>query len=183
MKNTRNQQPDTPKGDMPMKIRTCAALLIAAMMLILAGCGLRAVEERLSTPVETAPIQVETAETAVREAVLPQPEPLAQEPVTLAANSSSAVTEPTVPVEEAQTVETLPSAPSVHATALSKEEAEAIALKHAGFSKDQVSYLRTEYDRDDRVPEYDVEFREGRWEYEYEIHAETGAILSFDKDD
>ncbi len=183
MKNTRNQQPDTPKGDMPMKIRTCAALLIAAMMLILAGCGLRAVEERLSTPAETAHIQVEAAETAVREAVPPQPEPLPQAPATLAANSSSAASEPTVPAEEAQTVETLPPAHSVHAASLTKEEAEAIALKHAGFTNAQVSYLRTEYDIDDRIPEYDVEFREGRWEYEYEIHAETGAILSFEKDD
>lgn len=183
MKHTRNQQPDTPKGDMPMKIRTCAALLIAAMMLILAGCGLRAVEARLNAPAETAYIQVAAAETAVRETVPPQPEPPSQAPATLAANSSSAVTEPTVPVEEAQAVETLPPAHSVHAASLTKEEAEAIALKHAGFTNAQVSHLRTEYDIDDRIPEYDVEFREGRWEYEYEIHAETGAILSFEKDD
>lgn len=180
-----------------MKIRTCAALLIAAMMLILTGCGLRTVEDRLDAAEEVVEIHLDAAEEAieasVREAVLPdpkpeprpeaKPEPLPQESVTLAANASSAVTEPTVPAEEPQAVETLPSAPSVHAAALSKEEAETIALKHAGFTKDQVSYLRAEYDRDDRVPEYDVEFHNGRWEYEYEIHADTGAILSFDKDD
>lgn len=166
-----------------MKIRTCAALLIAAMMLVLTGCGLRAVEDRLNATEETAQIQAEVTQSAVREAVLPRPEPLPQEPVTMAANSSSAAAEPTLPAEETQVVETLPPAPSVHTAALTKAEAEAIALKHAGFTADQVSYLRTEYDLDHRIPEYDVEFREGRWEYEYEIHAETGAILSFEKDD
>ena len=33
------------------------------------------------------------------------------------------------------------------------------------------------------MPHYDVEFRTDRWEYEYEIHAQTGEILSFERDD
>lgn len=66
---------------------------------------------------------------------------------------------------------------------LTAEEAQAIALDHAGFSPDQVSFLRAEPELRDRVPHYDVEFREGRWEYDYEIHAETGEVLSFEKDD
>lgn len=66
---------------------------------------------------------------------------------------------------------------------LTAEEAQAIALEHGGFTPDQVSFLRTEPELWDHVPHYDVEFREGYWEYEYEIHAETGEILSFEKDD
>ena len=66
---------------------------------------------------------------------------------------------------------------------LTAEEAQSIALNHAGFAADQVRFLRTEPELRDRVPHYDVEFAEGRWEYEYEIHAETGAVLSFEKDD
>ncbi|MBQ3216775.1 MAG: PepSY domain-containing protein [Oscillospiraceae bacterium] len=69
------------------------------------------------------------------------------------------------------------------AATLSPEDAQAIALEHAGFTSEQVSQLRAEYEIDDGIPQYDVEFREGRWEYSYEIHAETGAILSFEKDD
>lgn len=65
---------------------------------------------------------------------------------------------------------------------LTKEEAEAIALKDAGFTAQQVTALRTEYDLDDGVKEYEVEFRSGDWEYDYTIHAETGAILSTDKE-
>lgn len=69
------------------------------------------------------------------------------------------------------------------APALTAEEAQAIALEHAGFTADQVRFLRTEPELRDRVPHYDVEFQEGRWEYDYEIHAQTGEILSFDRDD
>lgn len=66
---------------------------------------------------------------------------------------------------------------------LTAGEAQAIALEDAGFTADQVTRLHTEPELRDRVPHYDVEFHEGRWDYEYEIHAETGEILSFDKDD
>ena len=66
---------------------------------------------------------------------------------------------------------------------LAKAEAETIALKYAGFTAEQVKGLRSEYDFDDGVAHYDVEFRVGQWEYKYEIHAETGAVLSFEKDD
>jgi len=58
-----------------------------------------------------------------------------------------------------------------------------IALAHAGLTADDVQYLYTEYEIDDRIPQYDVDFRKDRMEYEYEIHAETGEILSYDLDD
>lgn len=66
---------------------------------------------------------------------------------------------------------------------LSREQAQAIALAHAGFTADQVSFLRTEYEIDDGVPKFEVQFRQGLREYDYEINAETGAILSYDRDD
>lgn len=65
---------------------------------------------------------------------------------------------------------------------LTGENAQAIALTHAGLTVDQVTRLTVQYDVDDGTPEYEVEFRAGNWEYEYEIHAETGKILSWDKD-
>lgn len=74
-----------------------------------------------------------------------------------------------------------PAAPASWTNALlTREEAEAVALQHAGFTADQVVYLRTEYEIDDGVPQYQVEFRRGSWEYSYAIHADTGAILSFE---
>ena len=45
-----------------------------------------------------------------------------------------------------------------------------------------MSRVRTEFEVDDGAPQYDVEFHQGDWEYEFEIHAENGKILSYDKD-
>ena len=65
---------------------------------------------------------------------------------------------------------------------ISEDKAQEIALKHAGLKADQVTGIRVSYAVDDGVPEYEVEFRYDGWEYEYEIHAETGEVLSFEHD-
>ena len=63
---------------------------------------------------------------------------------------------------------------------ISKEEAQRIALEHAGLNQGAVKNLRVEYDREDN--HYDVEFIVKRMEYEYEIDASTGKILKAEKD-
>ena len=68
------------------------------------------------------------------------------------------------------------------AARLTMEEAQAIVLEHAGFAAEDVQWLRTELEMDDRVPQYEVQFRQGGLAYEYEIHGETGEILSMDVD-
>ena len=65
---------------------------------------------------------------------------------------------------------------------LTREQAEKIALDYLGLTADQVTRLRTEYEIDDGVVQFDVEFRSGDWDHEFEIHAEDGRILSYDKD-
>lgn len=65
---------------------------------------------------------------------------------------------------------------------MTRDRAQTIALEQVGLSADQVDRLHTEYEVDDGVPRYEVQFDYDGWEYDYEIHAETGAILSFDKD-
>lgn len=65
---------------------------------------------------------------------------------------------------------------------LTSEEVRDIALNHAGLSANDVKGLRVEFDYDDGRPEYDVDFRSGGYEYEYEIHAETGDIITWDKE-
>lgn len=65
---------------------------------------------------------------------------------------------------------------------LTAEEAKNAALKHAGLKASQVKGLRAEYDVDDGVPQWDVEFYADGMEYDYEIHATSGKILSWDKD-
>lgn len=52
-----------------------------------------------------------------------------------------------------------------------------IALSDAGFSADAVRELKAELDTDDSRIHYDVEFKNGNMEYDYDIDAVTGEIL------
>ena len=60
------------------------------------------------------------------------------------------------------------------------EKAKSVALAHVGVNQSQVTRLRCELEKDDGRWEYQVEFCYGTMEYEYEIDAYTGAILSRD---
>ena len=71
-----------------------------------------------------------------------------------------------------------PSSTSV----ISADEARKIALKHAGVSSSNVRYEKTELDYDDGRQKYEIEFRVGNMEYEYEIDATSGNVLKAEKD-
>lgn len=60
---------------------------------------------------------------------------------------------------------------------IGKEAAIGIALRHAGYSENQVSGLHAEFDYDDGRAVYDVEFHAGGYEYDYKIDARTGAVI------
>ncbi len=73
------------------------------------------------------------------------------------------------------------TAPAVQpAGVLTKEDAQKIALDHAGLTADSVRFLKVEFDREDNT--YEVEFSKDGFEYNYEIHAESGNILDAEKD-
>ena len=65
-------------------------------------------------------------------------------------------------------------------SAITPAEAESIALGDAGLSS--ASFIHTERDRDDGRVIYDVEFYADGQEYDYEIDAESGKIISMDRD-
>ena len=66
---------------------------------------------------------------------------------------------------------------------ITEEEAKEIALSAAGLTGDQVSFVRSKLDYDDGRQVYDVEFYTSDYsEYDYEIDASTGEILSYDFD-
>lgn len=62
------------------------------------------------------------------------------------------------------------------------EKANEIAISHAGLSSGSVSFVKAKIDTEDGVKVYDIEFYSGNVEYDYEINAATGAIVSFDQD-
>lgn len=62
------------------------------------------------------------------------------------------------------------------------DSAETIALNHAGFSETEVSRLKSEFDIDDGIAIYEVEFDKDGREYEYKINAIDGSIIEYDID-
>lgn len=57
------------------------------------------------------------------------------------------------------------------------ERAKAIALSDAGLSAASVTFTEAKQDFDDGVPNYDLDFYTATHEYDYEINAQTGAIM------
>lgn len=66
--------------------------------------------------------------------------------------------------------------------AIDEAQARSIALEHAGVAESDAAFYRVERDNDDGRAVYEVEFYSGNTEYDYEISAETGEILSYDSD-
>lgn len=63
-------------------------------------------------------------------------------------------------------------------TRISLDEAKQAALEDAGVSESQAVYKKAKLDYEDGAPVYELEFLVGSREYEYEIDAVTGAVLS-----
>ena len=71
---------------------------------------------------------------------------------------------------------TKPTAPSDGAD-IGHAKAKSIALNHAGLSENQAYDMDIELDDEDGTLVYEVEFKSGNTEYDYEIDAASGAIL------
>ena len=70
-----------------------------------------------------------------------------------------------------------PSAPSGAAQDIGYAKAKSIALDHAGVSENEAYDMEIELDDEDGTLVYEVEFKSGGMEYDYEIDAASGAIL------
>ena len=106
---------------------------------------------------------------------------------TTAGQTGAAATPETSP--EVQTTPAAQSTPAAQAAtagqtaAITEDDAKKAALAHAGLTADQVSFARAHQDRDDGRLVYDVEFYTADYqEYDYEIDASSGDVLSFDYD-
>ena len=149
-----------------MKIRNIVPILVLVLVLsTFSGCGMRQMEARLDAVEDAVENRVDKVEdkleNAVESAVYGESEakaPKAQKPSSKASDAKS------------------------YDPVLSGDEAEKIAIEHAGLNADELSFVRSEYEIDDGVKQYDIEFYHGRLEYEYSIHADSGDIISFEVD-
>lgn len=67
-------------------------------------------------------------------------------------------------------------APKKAASGISAERAKQIALSHAGVGS--AHFTKVELDTEDGIRVYEIEFKVGNVEYDYDINAATGAIVS-----
>ena len=67
-------------------------------------------------------------------------------------------------------------------TKISESKAKEIARTNAGLTNNDVNFLRVEKDRDDGRVVYEIEFYADGMEYDCEIDANTGAIISWEKE-
>jgi len=70
--------------------------------------------------------------------------------------------------------------PNQGANYISKEQAKQIALKHANISS--TAFSQIEFDIDDGIAVYEVEFFANNSKYEYEINAVNSEIIGFGKE-
>lgn len=93
-------------------------------------------------------------------------------------NSSDATT----PVQETTPASSSNAVQSAASGEITEEEAKAIAFQNAQVAPEAVTAIRVKKDIDDGISVYDVEFYVQNKEYDYEIQAADGAILSVDYD-
>lgn len=67
-------------------------------------------------------------------------------------------------------------------TYIGQEKAKEIAFSHAGISSNELKYVKVFEDYEDGFKTYEVDFKYGNIEYEYEISALNGAILKYDRE-
>lgn len=70
----------------------------------------------------------------------------------------------------------------VDGTSVTAEEAKQIALAHAGVAEADTRSMEMDTDRDNGHTVYEFSWKVGFTEYEYDIDADTGTILSFSQE-
>lgn len=74
-----------------------------------------------------------------------------------------------------------PAQPAADAK-ISKDDAKAAALAHAGLNENDISRFKAELDKERNGLVYEIEFDADKYEYEYEISAEDGKVLKHKKE-
>ncbi len=133
-------------------------ILASLIVFTLAACGSQNPTETTRSAAEVSSVSAETDQT------------------------SSAVPATAADPSQAQTASGTQAASPSGQTEIGEEAAKQTALSDAGVSESDTVYLSVKRDFDDGRLLYDVEFYAGSTEYDYEIDAYSGSVLSFDQD-
>ena len=119
-----------------------------------------------------APAQPQTAAPTQLQTAAPTPAPTQPQTTAPTPAPTQPQTAAPTPAPTAAPAPTQPAAPST----ISAESAKQIALSHAGVGG--ANFTKIELDTDDGVAVYEIEFKVDNVEYDYEINAVSGAIIS-----
>lgn len=145
-----------------MKRTMISILCITSLVLLLSGCGSQTGTSGTQGSTEVRPKESVTADAATQAAAEgAQANESAKE--TLAAETSAA--------KETK---------ANNSSLITEEEAKNIALKDAEVTEDQVTGIRIKLEKDNGIQEYEVDFYADNKEYDYDINASTGEIISKD---
>lgn len=70
----------------------------------------------------------------------------------------------------------------INSTTIGMDQAVQVALADAGVAMQDVAAIKSEFEWDDGLKKYEVEFYANNLEYSYEIDAETGRVIAFEID-
>jgi len=107
--------------------------------------------------------------------------PVAPSPST----QTDSLTEPPSTTNQAVGSAQSPNSSATAANYISLQQAEDIALAHAGMdaNTEHFTMLESDFDMDDGIPSYELEWLSQGNKFEYDIHAENGQILKAEKND
>ena len=147
----------------------CALLITITASSLITGCG----KKKNQTQEAGTNIQTETVQTAPVESAAPAAE---------TAPAVEAVQAPvTQAVEQTPAVQTAPAG-QTSSDLISQEEARKIALDFTKLNEADVRITKEKLDNDDGYMLYEIEFINDTTEYEFEIDAKSGDILSYSTD-
>lgn len=146
-------------------------LIISLSALVLAA-GLTACSNpNTTTPTTTATSASEEQSTEATTEATTAP--------TEAANQAAATEVPTAPANTPAATAAETAASTTVAAGITEDQARAAALAHAGLAEADVTWLHSHLDWDDGRQIYEVEFVSGAQEYDYDINAQNGEIISY----
>ena len=111
-------------------------------------------------------------------------QPVSQPDIQNAGTNTETPVSETVAAESsnAETYSSNPNSPTLPEGAITSDEAVDVALKKANLKKSELIGLWCELDYDDGRLVYEVDFSDGKFDYDCNVDAKSGKILNYDKE-
>lgn len=157
------------------KLSLLTLSLVFALLLSACSININIGSEKENTDTQSEP----TAQSSVQSTEEKTEEKPESKPEEKTESKTSAPKKESVP--QTSSSKTQSTKTSSEPSQITKDKALSIALKDAGLKKADARDLEIELDREKGVLFYDISFEHGKNDYDYDINAKTGKIISVDK--